>query len=474
MSNIFVIPKFPTGSRLILDVSSLNKHLIIPHFKMTNHNYLKKVLQTPGWLATLDLSDAYLHVPIRKNLHKFLALTCWNMLFLFRALPFGLAPAPWLFTLLMDQALDVLRGEGIQTLSYIDDIILWNSDKAILEQQVQRTKNFLRELGLSINLQKSSPSPVSSLVWVGIVWDASKLTWAPQERLLQRIQDQACSLQSRKKCSRREWESLVGLIAFVGQINRRAKHLSHLSAKLDLFNQSVDRDVVVPIPQLLHDSLSHWVNVSAWVQPERFVPPRVSIQCWTDASKEAWGILGPNKESFQGRWTAKETENHINALELETILKAVSLLEVSNQTLVVWSDSEVSINVIQRLGSRSQELQRIMHNLLEEMLTRNIFIFPRHLRGKNNVAADALSRTHVIASEWQIPDLEFKRLELLHGIKLQIDLFASPLNHKLEKFVCPFSYPTAWGTDALSLDWNQFKTIYTSQVYVHICFTIKM
>ena len=74
LSRIFVVPKVPTGWRLILDVSALNEYIVIPSFKMSNHASLRQALSPPVWLASLDLKDAYLHVPVRQNLHKFLAL----------------------------------------------------------------------------------------------------------------------------------------------------------------------------------------------------------------------------------------------------------------------------------------------------------------------------------------------------------------------------------------------------------------
>ena len=139
LSRIFVVPKVPTGWRLILDVSALNEYIVVPSFKMSNHSSLRQSLSPPAWLTSLDLKDAYLHVPMRQNLHKFLALSCWGKLFFFRALPFGLATAPWLFTMLMDAALTSLRKEGMNILGYIDDLVLWNSSKSELQLQTSRT-----------------------------------------------------------------------------------------------------------------------------------------------------------------------------------------------------------------------------------------------------------------------------------------------------------------------------------------------
>ena len=137
LSRIFTVPKEPTGTRLILDVSSLNEYISVPPLTMSNHITLSKRLTAPAWMASLDLKDAYLHVPIRQNLHKFLALSCWGRLFFFRALPFGLAPAPWIFSMLMEAVLTSLRSEGIDILGYLDDLVLWHLCKLELGKQVQ-------------------------------------------------------------------------------------------------------------------------------------------------------------------------------------------------------------------------------------------------------------------------------------------------------------------------------------------------
>ena len=459
LSRIFVIPKQPTGSRLILDVSDLNEYLSVPSFTMSNHATLSRCLQAPAWMASLDLKDAYLHVPIRNNLHKFLALSCWGKLFFFKALPFGLAPAPWLFSLLIEKALTALRSEGINILGYIDDLVLWNSDKDELQAHVLRTMTFLRSLGLTINKEKSFPSPTSSLSWVGVVWNAKAGTWSPQQRLLERLASTASSLLESKRGSRRQWEGLCGLAAFAAQINRRARHLLHPLSRLELFDHHTDRDRVVDFHPRLLKAVVPWTRVSLWLQPQSFQTPVRTSQCWTDASMAGWGVLGEAGQAWQGRWTQDQSLWHINVLELLTILYGVRLLNLRKQTLVVWSDNQTAIRVIQRQGSRSPDLQKLAGLLLEECEQKGLLLFPRHIKGAINVAADALSRENIVPSEWELSQDSFRDLVKQHGTTLQVDLFASPLNNKLPVFCSPFQHPLAWATDALAQDWNRFQQV---------------
>ena len=73
--------------------------------------------------------------------------------------------------------------------------------------------------------------------------------------------------------------------------------------------------------------------------------------------------------------------------------------------------------------------------------------------------SDSLSRTQPVNTEWELSQTEFRNL-CQHGIQQEIDLFASPINHKLPLFMCPFPHPRAYSTDAFTANWNKWETIY--------------
>lgn len=63
-ATFFLAPKKTGDWRPILNLKPLNKYIKPPKFRMET---LRSVLQCPikdSWAATLDLKDAYLHVPI--------------------------------------------------------------------------------------------------------------------------------------------------------------------------------------------------------------------------------------------------------------------------------------------------------------------------------------------------------------------------------------------------------------------------
>lgn len=63
-STIFIVPKQLGGFRAILNLRKLNKFIKNQHFKMETLKSVIQSLNTGDWAFSIDLSDAYLHVPI--------------------------------------------------------------------------------------------------------------------------------------------------------------------------------------------------------------------------------------------------------------------------------------------------------------------------------------------------------------------------------------------------------------------------
>ena len=220
ISPIFLVPKSSGGFRLILDLSSLNLYIQTPQFRMTNHSELANRLTPPAWMVSLDLQVAYFHIPIRKSLHRYLAFTLDNKLWFFRALPFGLSPAPYLFTRILRWPLSILRSQGVQVLAYLDDWILWAKSAELLQVHVSMACDLLTKLGWLINLEKSHLTPCTDLTWLGVRWLPQQARWGlPREKVLA-ISQAAQVMISKKHSSLRGWEQLVGKCVFAAQILR--------------------------------------------------------------------------------------------------------------------------------------------------------------------------------------------------------------------------------------------------------------
>jgi hypothetical protein len=118
------------------------------------------------------------------------------------------------------------------------------------------------------------------------------------------------------------------------------------------------------------------------------------------------------------------------------------------------------VGCITKQGStRSAPLHHLTTTILELAHSRNTSLVARHFQGDRNVSADLLSRTRPVKTEWTISQRAFEDLLSWHG-PLQVDLFATRENAKLDRFWCPYPLPLAEGTDALTLDWNREVQIF--------------
>ena len=63
-SRLFLVPKKNGKMRPVIDLSVLNQHLIVLHFKMETNRSIKGSIHLGMWTTSLDLTYAYFHMPI--------------------------------------------------------------------------------------------------------------------------------------------------------------------------------------------------------------------------------------------------------------------------------------------------------------------------------------------------------------------------------------------------------------------------
>jgi hypothetical protein len=99
ISPIFLIPKKDGGMRPIFNLKKLNAaHLDTPYFRIETVEDVCHALWPGDWATSIDLRDAYFHIPLHPSTRKYMRFGWKGRLFQFLVLPFGLSPAPKVFT----------------------------------------------------------------------------------------------------------------------------------------------------------------------------------------------------------------------------------------------------------------------------------------------------------------------------------------------------------------------------------------
>nr|XP_056713107.1 sodium channel protein type 5 subunit alpha-like [Euleptes europaea] len=112
-------------------------------FRMETLRSILDALQLDQYFTSLDLKEAYLHVPIHLSHRRFLRF-CYNRKhYQFKALPFGLNSAPRVFTKILVTLVALLRQEGITVFPYLDDLLICSGTR---EQALDHTSRVIQVL----------------------------------------------------------------------------------------------------------------------------------------------------------------------------------------------------------------------------------------------------------------------------------------------------------------------------------------
>ncbi|KAI4887000.1 hypothetical protein NFI96_027939, partial [Prochilodus magdalenae] len=100
--------------------------------------------------SKLDLSQAYLQVPIKIDSRKYLTITTHKGMFCYNRLPFGITSAPSIFQRIMDQVLQGLPNVHC----FLDDILITGQDEAHHLRNLEAVLSRLGKVGLRVQKEK--------------------------------------------------------------------------------------------------------------------------------------------------------------------------------------------------------------------------------------------------------------------------------------------------------------------------------
>ena len=140
----------------------------------------------------------------------------------------------------------------------------------------------------------------------------------------------------------------------------------------------------------------------------------------------------------------------INVLELIAIWMATLMIQEENIVLRIMTDNSAALSSINRTTSPTYHLAAIAEMIWKRASALKWIIAAVHIKGTFNVLADQLSCNTVISTEWSLPAQVFRQQVLIHEPRLQVDLFATSLNHQLGDYVSPCPNQNASAIDAMS------------------------
>ena len=407
-------------------------------------------------MASIDLKEAYLQVPVHPASRHFLRFMFRGTVYQFKALCFGLSTAPQVFTRVMAPVSAILHSLGIHMRRYLDDWLVQSSSRESLLEDLQTVLRLCHKLGVVINPKKSNliPSQVVQYLWVVI--DSTSFWASPSVERISRLHSTAAVFQSCASPTASLWLSLLGVLSSLAHLvpgGRLRMRSLRLCLHCSWNRQDLEAPVLVSMV-CLHD-LRWWLllpRLSLGVSLRQGSP---DLHFWSDTSDVGWGAhLGCQVAS--GLWDLQQAALSINARELLSVQLGLFQFRsaLHGRTVSVFCDSTTAVAYLRTEGGTMSPL---LHTLVQEILrwteSLSIRLAPQFLPGSNNVLADALSRPHQLPlPEWSLNVTVFLSLRRLWPV--QIVLFATSANHRCSIYFSPFRDPRSAGTDAFLQSWD--------------------
>ena len=383
-------------------------------------------------MASIDLKEAYLQVPVYPDSRHFLRFVSKGHVFQFKALCFGLSTAPQVFSGVMAPVSAILHAMGIRMCRYLDNWLVQSSSRESLLRDRQTVLNLYHELGIVVNSQKSHLVPSQVVQYLGVVINTRTFMASPLQERISRLLSTAAEFRSSASPPASLWLSLLGMCSSLAHLVPGGRlRMQSLQLCLHRSWDRLDLSALVPSTEECLRDLQWWLHLPRLSHGVSLCQVSPDLDFWSDASDVGWGAhLGQQVAS--GLWASHQASLSISARELLAIQLGLLRFQSSLRchTVAVYCNNVTAVAYLRKEGgTRSPLLNTIAQEILRWSESHSIRLAPQFIPGSNNVLADALSRPHQLPhSEWSLNMTVFLSLSRLWPV--QIDLFATSANHR--------------------------------------------
>ena len=424
VSRFGLIPKphQPGKWRLIVDLSHPTEHsvndAVYPKWCSLEYASLHQaasIILSLGrgvQLAKLDVASAYRIVPVHPDDRPLLGMKWKGELYIDTALPFGLRSAPKIFTAIADGLQYILQEQGsCELLHYLDDFLFMGAPGSRrCHESLQLAQRMCARLGVPLAYEKLE-GPATELTFLGIVLDTTKLELRLPEEKLQRVGQMITLWQGKKSCQKKELLSLIGHLQHATRIVKPGRAflrrmINLASTVRELTHHIWLRSGFKSDLQWWASFLTDWNGISMMSSLGRHTP---SITLTSDASGTGGcGAFTSTGQWFRCEWRGAWENEHITAKELLPVVIACALWgrRWQGQAIQCYCDNAAVVSIIRTGWSKHDLSMHLMRSLSLFTAKQAISIIVDHIPGKNNVAADAISRGNLPLFFQQVPGAE--------------------------------------------------------------------
>ena len=447
--------------KLVLDLRHVNQFLEKQTFKYEDLKTFAKMFEQGYYIACFDLKNGYHHVSINPEHCMYLGFS-WVYedgrirYFVFVVLPFGLAPACYVFTKLLRPLIKKWRGEGIRSVIYIDDGIFGSKSKRDTAFACLQVREDLENAGFTINEDKSTLYPHQIGKWLGFDIDMVQYKLSIPSEKISKLRESAEAMLGTTRTSARKVAKIAGTIIAMGPaigpltrlFTRRMYKFIHDSPTWDRY---------YTLPEAVRDEMLFWTknlnHINGYAIKGKHACTKI---IYTDASDHAFGgfiveKLG-NKIAHGEFHDAEKSESstYRELAALKYVLQGFRH-ELAHQRVLWHSDNINATNII-NIGSSKNHLQSLALDIHQLSLQSDIQIVSKWIPREHNTIADGISK-YCDTDDWGVDNETFEYIQKKFG-NFDIDRFASSSNNKVNRYDARFHCQGAETVNTFTANWK--------------------
>ena len=378
-SPCLLVPKSTGGIRVVTDFKKINNLCTADSYPIPRIDDCIDRIGNAKFVCKFDLLKGYWQIPLTDRAKQISAMVTPEGLFQYKVMPFGLKNAPATFQRLINQ----VTAPVAQCEAYIDDIIVATREWQDMLSSVRHLFEQLTEAKLTINLSKCEFAQ-ATVTYLGHVVGQGEVR--PVQAKIEAVNNYTAPT------NRKELLRFLGMAGYYRKFCRNFSQvcapLTELLKKNRKFVWTTDQD------RAFKQVKSILTNVPVLIVPDF----EQAFKIYVDASDLGAGAV-LQQEDDQGIdhpvcYFSKKFDKHqknYSTVEKETLALLLTLqhcivyLNTTAKPIIVYTDHNPLV-FVSKMRNKNQRLMRWSLQL-EEF---NLDI--RHIRGRDNVMADALSR----------------------------------------------------------------------------------
>ena len=352
-SRLFLVPKPHQRWRPVIDLSRLNTFLHVENFKMETPESIRTSLIPGEWVSSIDLSDAYLYIPIHPHSRKYLRFCHRSQVFQFTSLPFwtGHSPPGFYNDCKGIQANGPLQRSQTSSIpGRLADQVPVSGGSPIEQSGSDRSNPVL---GVDHKSGKVRTETYSGVFVRGLRIPPRYSPCKTHSREMAQTSgfDPTTQVKTCFDCKMFDvsnWVACLNGEDGPGGTPSQFQFQFHLKEHW-IYPQSLDS--LLPWTEIISAHLDWWQNPANVMKCSDLLPKDCSIQLFTDASNDGWGAH-LDQSSTKGQWSKQEKRLHINVLELNAVSLALHHFkdQCQNQTVLVAMDNSTVVAYLNKQG----------------------------------------------------------------------------------------------------------------------------